>query len=55
MLFGLMSLDFCYKIQMVGSEFRVNYIHNMKAWIHPGLYEQLRLLVVMVKPHHPVT
>ncbi len=30
---GLMSLDFCCDIQMVGSEFGVK---NMKAWIHPA-------------------
>ncbi|MDF4280576.1 hypothetical protein P3371_24365 [Vibrio parahaemolyticus] len=34
---GLMSLDFCCHIQMVESEFGVN---NMKAWIHPALYQQ---------------
>ncbi len=34
MLPGLMSLDFCCDIQMVGSEFGVK---NMKAWIHPCL------------------
>jgi len=37
---GLMSLD----IQMVGSEFGVN---NMKAWIHPALYQRFRLVVVV--------
>jgi len=33
---GLMSLDFCCDIRMVGSEFGVN---NMTAWIHPALYQ----------------
>ncbi len=40
---GLMSLDFCCKIQMVGSEFGIK---KMKAWIHPALSQQFRLLVV---------
>ncbi len=40
---GLMGLDFCCDIQMVGSEFGVK---NMKAWIHPALSQQFRLLVV---------
>ncbi len=35
-----MSLDFCYDIQMVGSEFGI----NMKAWIHPAMYQHFRLL-----------
>ncbi len=39
---GLMSLDFCCDIQMVGSEFGVK---NMKAWIHPALTQRFRLLV----------
>ncbi len=30
---GLMSLDFCCDIQMIGSEFGIK---NMKAWIHPA-------------------
>ncbi len=34
---GLMSLDFCCDIQMVG---------NMKAWIHPALSQRFRLVVV---------
>ncbi len=38
-----MSLDFCYDIQMVGSEFGVK---NMKAWIHPALSQRFRLVVV---------
>ena len=41
---GLMSLDFCCDIRMVGSEFGVN---NMKAWIHPALYQRFRLVVVV--------
>ncbi len=40
---GLLSLDFCCDIQMVGSEFGVKY---MKAWIHPALSQRLRLVVV---------
>ncbi len=40
---GLMSLDFCCEIQMLGSEFGVK---NMKAWIHPALSQQFRLMVV---------
>ncbi|KAG8550500.1 hypothetical protein GDO81_024898 [Engystomops pustulosus] len=39
-----MSLDFCCDIRMVGSEFGVN---NMKAWIHPALYQRFRLVVVV--------
>ncbi len=31
---GLMSLDFCCDIHMVGSELGIN---NMKAWIHSAL------------------
>ncbi len=42
---GLMSLDFCCDIQMIGSEFGVK---NMKAWIHPALSQWFRLLVVVV-------
>ncbi len=41
---GLMSLDFCCYIQMVGSEFAVK---NMKAWIHPSLSQRFRLVVVV--------
>ncbi len=41
---GLMSLDFCCDIQMVGSEFGVK---NMKAWIHPALSQRFRLVVVV--------
>ena len=41
---GLMSLDFSCDIQMVGSEFGIN---NMKAWSHPALYQQFRLVVVV--------
>lgn len=37
----LMSLDFCCHFQMVGSEFGVI---NMKAWIHPALYQWFRLV-----------
>ncbi len=36
---GLMSLDFCCYIQMVGSEFAVK---NMKAWIHPSLSQRFQ-------------
>ncbi len=39
-----MSLDFCCVIQMLGSEFGVK---NMKAWIHPALSKQFRLVVVV--------
>lgn len=39
-----MRLDFCCDIWMVGLEFDVN---NMKAWIHPALYQRLRLLLVV--------
>ncbi len=39
-----MSLDFCCHIQMVGSEYGVT---NMKAWIHPALSQQFRLVVVV--------
>jgi len=42
---GLMSLDFCCDIQMVGSEFGIK---NMKAWIHPALSQRFRLLLVVV-------
>ena len=44
MLPGLMSLDFCSDIRTGGSELGVN---NMKAWIHPALYQQFRLEVVV--------
>lgn len=37
-----MSLDFCYNTQVVGSKFGVN---NLKAWIHPALYQNFKLLV----------
>ncbi len=40
-----MSFDFCCNIQMLASEFVVK---NMKAWIHPALPQQFRLLVVGV-------
>ncbi len=40
---GLMSLDFCCNIQIVGSEFGIK---NMKAWIHPALSQWFRLVVV---------
>ncbi len=36
--------DFCYSIQMVGSEFGVK---NMKAWIHPALSQRFRQEVVV--------
>ncbi len=45
MLPGIMSLDFCCNIQMVGSEFGIK---NMKAWIHPALSQRFRLLVAGV-------
>ncbi len=41
---GLMILDFCCNIQMVGSKFGVK---DMKAWIHPALSQRFRLLVVV--------
>ena len=34
------SLDFCCDIGTAGSEYVVN---NMKAWIHPALYQRFRL------------
>ncbi len=40
---GLMSLDFCCDIQMIGSEFGVK---DMKAWIHPALFQRFMLVVV---------
>ncbi len=40
---GLMDLDFCCNIWIVGSEFDVN---NMKAWIHPAWYQWFRLVLV---------
>ncbi len=43
MLPGLMSLDFCCDIQMVGSEFGIK---NIKALIHPALSQWFRLVVV---------
>ncbi len=43
-LLGLMSLDFCCNIRMVGSEFGIK---NMKAWIHLALSQRFRLLVVV--------
>lgn len=39
-----MSLHFCCQIRMVGSEFAIN---NMKAWIHPALYQWFRLVAVV--------
>ncbi len=41
---GLMSLDFCCDIQMIGSEFGIK---NMKTWIHPALSQWFRLVVVV--------
>ncbi len=38
---GLMSLDFCCNIQMLGSVFGVK---NMKAWIHHVLSQRFRLV-----------
>ncbi len=40
---GLMSLDLCCNIQMVGSEFGIK---NMKSWIHPPLSQRFRLMLV---------
>ncbi len=40
---GLMSLDICCNIQMVGSEYGVK---NMKAWLHPAWSQRFRLVVV---------
>lgn len=45
MLPGVMSLDFCCDIQMLGSEFCIN---NVKACIHPALFQWFRLVVVVV-------
>ncbi len=44
MLPGLMSLDFCCDIQMVGSEFCAK---NMKAWIYPAVSQWFRLVLVV--------
>ena len=44
MLLGLMSLDFCLDIQIVGSEFGVN---NIKAWIHHALYKWFMMGVLV--------
>jgi len=41
---GLMSLDFCWDIQMVESEFGIN---RMRTWIHHALLPLCRLLVVV--------
>ncbi len=41
---GLMSLDFCCDIQMVGLQFGVK---NIKEWIHPALSQRFRLGVVV--------
>ncbi len=41
---GLISLNFCCDIQIVGSEFGVK---SMKAWIHPALSQRFRLVVVV--------
>lgn len=40
---GQMSLDFLCDIQMAGEDFDIN---NMKAWIHPTLYQWFRMLAV---------
>jgi len=40
----LMSLDFCWDIQMVESEFGVN---RMGTWIHHALLPLCRLVVVV--------
>ncbi len=39
-----MSLDLCWDIQIVGSEFGVK---KRKAWIHPALSQRFRLLMVV--------
>lgn len=44
MLPGLMSLYFGGDVQTVESEVGIN---NMQAWIHPALYQQFRLEVVV--------
>jgi len=41
-IIGLMCLDLCFKIQMIG--FRI--WNNKKAWIHPALFQWFRLLLV---------
>lgn len=43
-LTGSISLDFCWDIQMVGSEFSIN---TMKAQIHPALCQLFRLVAVV--------
>lgn len=46
MLSGLVSLEFCCHIWMVVSEFGLN---NMKEWIYPALYQQFRLLLIVLE------
>jgi len=41
---GLMSLDFCWDIQMVESEFGVN---RLRTWIHHAWLPLCRLVVVV--------
>ncbi len=41
---GLMSLDFCCDIQVVGSDFGIK---NMNTWNHPALSQRFRLVVVV--------
>ncbi len=42
MLPGLINLDLCWDIQMIGSEFGVK---NMKAWLYLALSQWFRLMV----------
>lgn len=44
-MLGLMHLNFCCVIQVIRSQFRVN---NMKAWVHPALFQLFRLLLGVV-------
>lgn len=37
-----MSLNFSLSVQIMGSEFDMN---NMKAWIHPAVFQQFGLVV----------
>lgn len=39
-----MSFDFSCNIQMVEPEIAIN---NMKAWIHPAMYQRFKLMVVI--------
>lgn len=44
MLADLMNLNIFCNIWLVGSEFGVN---DMKAWIHPALYQQFGMVVMV--------